>query len=1375
MQCRHFNLRKDRVIFMKRCVALLLALTLLFSVAFGTVVLGEESSETVSSAYDAVKNAVLSGNVNSLSNADWQIFGGSDTDTGYEKRVINSIGNFTTYDSTAYERFTPDTSVKAMILNDYRTNAFYGSSVAAYESGTLKSTVFSGINGATLPDKGIIISARAEKPTYTGISWCAGSDATVTLKDPEGGNISAVKVTGGLSERKKGHTLTAGYADGLTIEVSIYKNSEKLKELTLGAKGVYSQSFPEISGIQVAKGDYIHIIFKTVYSGNANGIVAFNPCIVKDSSGGSTPTIPNVGDKHNAAEELLSCIKKDTVNGAVSSIFTDTGWGFEEGNVSFAKGFSEMSIEKAAPFFTYSFATSPWTATSHDAIPGYAFNWSNSVGVFKSEQSSLIKPRTSGTSAKEGIILSTISSGYTSLTYTFAESGTASLSDPNGGYISAVATVNGTNAYTIDTKDKKIHIAIYKNSEKLWPQNEDYYELSLNSTAVKLPQISNLTVRANDKLRIVFKQEKPGMAICCVTLNPQVNLVPGYVEPEPAPERNVEDKEIINMIDSTVTTNAAEVLGNALKSDSDNQTLNYVGSDSHWSIQSSTSGFSSGWSELSPASVTRTFYLNLGAAGWPKLTADNFPLAYKFGNYDNWGVYNTTDSSEAKPVARGVLPEKGIIGYLMENKAVAVCYTADKAGTVSLYDPNGDDITALSRIASLNANSLDAGWKKLHVAIYKNSEKLWPTDADYFEFNNTTANVAFPDLQGIQVNAGDVIRIALQNASGNLSNMLVAMNPQVDFIAYAKNIHPAADETATSIEDDLAAGTDSYAGNTQISKLYGEYSWRVEYSENGEWELIKPTGIEKLDIGAASDKAAPDMLDFERMTVGKYLSSHYNIKSSVTLPDSGLLLKINDLSKPLSFTYTVTDDKFVHLYDPLSGYIAAVTEMSGVKTDGKLNELGLKISVLKNDTVLWEAESGELKAGNVKFPDISVATEEGDSIRIVISADAPETLGNLLLTLNPVINGYSIAVAKVITTEIGAIVSHNAYSEISETITSENAKAEKLYSSTNWRVQYSSSVDGGYKTEAPGYTSPEHGVNTTAYLQPFTVYNAAAAPTDNYPLAYAFDWNKFMAPFDHSNNLKAFNISRLPKNGIVMTAMSRNVYHALTFTATNDGELHIYDPDNGYITAIDQIDSISLRSCDYDPQFSKNVELAIYKNDEKLWPTNSDFAVFNSKGMNEEKSVFFPDLVGIDVKKGDEIRFIIHCAGDSDTIPAVIAFNPQIDYTAVDYTDYRKGITEISYSETVNEINREVTETVIPGESGYDVVTEITQNNTNNVGDTGDTTEVIRRKKKVVRVLSSSGTPLYVWFIVGGAVLLTAAGGTAYAIYRRKKSERQVK
>lgn len=1361
------------VILMKRCVALLSALALLFSAVFGTVALGENSAEAVSSAYEVVKSAILSGDKNSLDSTDWQLFGGTNVQSGYARRVVNSVGEFTSYDSFSSEKFVPDSSLKAFVLNDYRTYAFYGSSVAAYTAEELKAENFAGINGAALPEKGIIISARSGAPACTGISWCADSDAEVTLKDPDGGNITAVRLTGGKSERKENHTLTAGADDGMSIEVYVYKNTEELTSFGLNNAEGYSKVFPVLSGISVSKGDYIHIVFKTICTGKANAVVALNPCVVK-AAGGSTPE-PITGDKHNAAEELLSCLEKDTPGGKPQSIFTDTGWGFEEGSVSFSKGFSEMSIEKAAPFFTYSFATSPWTATPHTEIPGYSFNWSNNAGVFTQEQASLIKPRTSGTGSKQGIILSTISGGYTAVTYTFAESGKAALTDPDGGYISAVSTVGGVNAYTIDTRDKKIHLAIYKNSERLWPQNEEYYELNIDKTAVKLPRIDNITVRENDKLRIVFKQEKPGMAICCVTLNPQVNLVPGYVEPEPAPERDVEDKEIIDMIDATVTTNAADVLGAALKADSENKTLNYLGADSRWSVQSSTAGLASGWSELSPDSVCNTFYLNLGEKGWPRLTADNFPLAYKFGYYSNWGVYDTADRLTAKPVARGTLPRRGIIGYIMQQRAFAICWTAEKAGTVSLYDPNREDITALSRVGSLNANSLDASWKKLHVAIYKNNEKLWPEGSDYFEFNSKTANVEFPDIQGIQVNAGDVIRIAMYQASGAESNMLVALNPQIDFIAYSKNVHPGADEVATAIEVDLAAGNDGYAGNTQISKLYGEYAWRVENRENGEWELIKPTGIKKLDIGAAEDKPAPNMLNFESASVGKYLSSHYNMKSAVTLPDSGLLLKINDLSKPLSFTYTVTDDKFIRLRDPLSGFIASVTEMSGVETEGKLSETGLKASILKNNDVLWQAEGDELAAGKVKFPDISVATEEGDSIRIVFEAQHPEKLGKLLLTLNPVITGYSIAVARVITTEIGAIAQHNAYAEISEILSSENSKAERLYSSSNWRVQSSGSVSDGYKTEYPGYISPEHGVNTATYLQRFTVYNAAAAPTDKYPIAYAFDWNKFMAPFNQSNNLKAFNISRLPKNGIVMTVMDRKSYHALTYTATSDGELHIYDPDNGYITAVDQIDSVTLRSCDYDRDFSKNVEFAIYRNNEKLWPAEGDFAVLQSRGMNEEKSVFFPDLVGIDVKKGDEIRFIIHCAGDSDTIPAVIAFNPQIDYTAVDYTDGRKGFTEISYSETVTDVKREVTETVIPGESGYDIITERTQNTLPGTEEAEDT-QIIRRKKKIVRVSTEGGAPAYIWFIIGGAALLTAAGGaTALAVYRRKKTERQVR
>jgi hypothetical protein len=292
------------------------------------------------------------------------------------------------------------------------------------------------------------------------------------------------------------------------------------------------------------------------------------------------------------------------------------------------------------------------------------------------------------------------------------------------------------------------------------------------------------------------------------------------------------------------------------------------------------------------------------------------------------------------------------------------------------------------------------------------------------------------------------------------------------------------------------------------------------------------------------------------------------------------------------------------------------------------------------------------------------------------------------------------------------------------------------------------------------------------YIQKFTVYNSASAPTDNWPMAYAYDYNKFLAPFDQTNLLKAFNVSRLPKSGVVVTTMGRKIWHSLTWVADKDGEVHIYDPANGFITAIDSIDSIALRSCDYDANFSKNVEVAIYKNNQKLWPYDDNSFVMQSRGANEEKSVYFPDLVGVEVRKGDAIRIVIHSVGYSDTIPAVIAMNPQVDYTALDYV-----IRDRVFAESLPTNKPIINETQIDNNTEDNVndndtiITPIVDNETNSEKDDDTTETIVRRKKKIIKVVTNNNNMMYIIIFasVGAAVLIATTIIIILVIKRRKR------
>lgn len=1360
---------------MKKILAITLSLlTFLSSVSFIVFANAKNGGEPylVDDAFTAFENSIANdkqkGTSGSLSDTNWYMVYGT-KDTTLTKSFGSTVDAYMSslYTDGPWIKKTPNTSHYG-----YTPQWYY--EVTSYEAGDFSPLkgACNGISSSSqqyvnrVGDKGILFTA-SDGATFIGFGYDAPMDGTVTLSDPQNGfiesvwEIGTIPRTGSLDSGSKSASF-AIYKNGTMI----WPENGTAHSLIASNTGVH---FPKIEDISVKEGDKIVFLFKKI-----SGAVSFalNPCVTYTDV--SDDNKPITGKAHNAYEEIKAATEKDLISGVVQSIYDDSHWIFETGTY-IDRGYSPVNIEKVERFFTYGFDT--WTPTTFDTSPmGYKFRYTSNFAAYNATDNK-VKPKMSGTIPEKGVMVSAAETGYVALTYTASESGTAVLHDPQKGYISAIQSVGGKTTYTLDTASKKLKIAIYVNRQKVWPVDSDYYTFTVSEHAVKFPTIRDITVRSGDKVRIVFKQEIPSgtLSMFSVAMNPQISFTSGDVPDIETDKAPVEDDKIINMINATSTSNAAETFKAAIDADVSSGKINYLSAESPWSIQQSTAGYASGWSELSANVVKRFFIKNLGVSGWPSITGDDFPYGYQYHMYHDWAVYNTADKTQAKITGRGMLPTKGMLGYFFETgKYIALSYKADKSGTVRLYDPEGADITAVSRIGTSSANSLDTTQKKLHLAIYKNDKKLWPKDSDYFEFNSSEGSVPFPDIQGIQVNSGDVIRIIFNNASINgsskmLSNMLFALNPSVDFIAYSKNVHDAGNDVDTAIKTDIENGTDGYAGNTQISNLYSEYPWRVEIKTDDVWDIITPIKAGTLEVeGATSQNNLQSALLYNKVALGAYNSSH-SVQCVENAADSGIIMSFDGLEKPVSLTYSVTDEKYIRLRDIANGYITAVTSIDGIDITGcDYNSAGITVSVYKNDEKLWPEEN-TIFNGAVSFPDISVATEELDKIRIVFSAANPEKVDKLMIAMNPYVTGYAIAVTKVVTSEIGSLETNNAFDQISASLNADiKSGSIKNIKKLDWKIE--SSKDFG-KSESPvwttdklGYEDKKLGIPMT-YIQKFTVYNSASAPTENWPMAYAYGYNKFLAPFDQSNQLKAFNVSRLPKTGVVLTTMSRNVWHSLTFVADKDGEVHIYDPANGFITAIDSIDSVALRSCDYDANFSKNVEIAIYKNNEKLWPYDSDSFVMQSRGANEEKSVYFPDLVGVEVRKGDAIRIVIHSVGDSDTIPAVIAMNPQIDYTALDYVIRDRVFAEsLPTDEPI--INEPQIDINIEENVNDDV--DIDDTNVDEDDDTEETT--VRRKKKVIRVVTNNNNMMYVIIFASvGAALLIAAVILLIIVIKRKK------
>lgn len=1361
-------------------------------------------------AYKTIKNALSvdksNNTITEIAATNWSFTRGESINSADSSFAITKVGNFGFYRSGTYESANLNNAYHFSSLQSY-----YRDNITVYEKS--KSDIVSPTRtGLDRPDKGIVfaltqIKNAASDNCFT-INYTAPESGKLTLLDPAGGYVANIS--------KIGDTNTQCADDSgkvKRVEFAIYKNNEKLwpegEEKCIFEQGTYYHAFPTLENISVEKGDKIRIAFINADENDSMSYpftFALNPKVVYTELKPEEPEVVVYTD--TAYTTVGNALASDKASASTKEFFK-LGWNFMHGETF--ETLDAYTVEKIGPFGTYRFCDGETEddkgyarlepASSPDA---YVFNkviydvYDENVAVYDAETYADITPNKSGTLPQKGVIFSVSAHAtrpeddWFSMTYTAPHGGTLSLSDLEGGMIASIAslgtTADGRNCKTLCVNDgdkKQVKLAIYKNDKKIWPKDSDAFVFNANNYAVEFPKIKGINVEKGDKIHITFNGTSTGgnysMAFA---LNPSITYT--YIEPF-----KLEDQDILDMMDSTVTSNSADVFKTAIDADVASGQANYLGADSPWSIQKSTVGYKYGWSELSANYIKNFFILNLSVSGWPPVTGNNYPYGYQFDNIwagHDWAVYDSTNEEEVALTARGNMPEKGMLGYFHKHDAYfALCYKAQKSGTYRIYDPDGADITAISHIDGATINSLDTSDKRLHIAIYKNDEKIWPTDADYYELNNKKGSVEFPDIQGIQMNSDDTLRIIFKNASTNkngamLSNMVVALNPQVDFVNYFKSTHDAAGEIDKAIKTDIENGRDGFAGDTQTSILYTDYLWRIETQKDGAWQILNPMAVDDLQINAAEGTKLPTVLPFGAVQLGAYDKNH-NVLSDAELENNGLLLSVNDITNPVSLTFVITDEKYVRIRDVFKGQIALVKEICGTQLETPNN---IKCSIYHNDTKLWPQEDINLSSDGITFPDISVATEEEDRIRVVFELADMNAASPFMVAMNPYITGYSIAVNKVITTEIGALETHNAYSEINKALESDKkSKKPSALDKTDWIMEsstdFSTAETPTWTTDKLGYEDKANGIPMT-YVQRFTVYNSASAPTANWPMAYAYNYNKFLATYDDSNNVKAFNVSRLPQKGVLVTTMNRNIWHSLTYIADKDGEIHFYDPNNGYITAINTIDSVALRAHDHDVNYSKDVEIAIYKNNEKLWPTDADWFVAKSSGANEEKSVYFPDLVGVEVSKGDAVRIVIHSCGDSDTIPSVLAMNPQVDYTAIDYIRLDKEYAEKAPVEESNpennkpqnnieeDVDDETEEAVVDTEDD-EYYEEILEDDTDSEEETDEEEVIVKRKKKKVIKTHKKVLSVWTYVIIGAvAVVVLAAGATIFIIIKRRKS-----
>ena len=122
----------------------------------------------------------------------------------------------------------------------------------------------------------------------------------------------------------------------------------------------------------------------------------------------------------------------------------------------------------------------------------------------------------------------------------------------------------------------------------------------------------------------------------------------------------------------------------------------------------------------------------------------------------------------------------------------------------------------------------------------------------------------------------------------------------------------------------------------------------------------------------------------------------------------------------------------------------------------------------------------------------------------------------------------------------------------------------------------------------------------------------------------------------------------------IMGGYINNLASALTFVAPKDGYVTLTDPANGKIAQLGYSTENNQNIFGTLKDAGDKIGVAIYKNEEKLWPKNAEYSVLT---ISEKPD--FPGLFGISIKKGDKLRIAF--------IPITerwgfFQLNPQVNY-----------------------------------------------------------------------------------------------------------------
>ncbi len=635
-------------------------------------------------------------------------------------------------------------------------------------------------------------------------------------------------------------------------------------------------------------------------------------------------------------------------------------------------------------------------------------------------------------------------------------------------------------------------------------------------------------------------------------------------------------------------------------------------------------------------------------------------------------------------------------------KPIYMDYTATEDGTVVLYDANGA-ISAPGRDATpfyAWINESKGQWASF--SIYKNNTLIWPVKGEDNTIELGGESITFPDLGAIKVKAGDVLTIEV-SAYGDRNGLI--MNPVV---AYAKveetngdvpTVNVTVGENTYVVEKN--ANFDVYSALTKLTNGMADNTdivfnskWAMDFqytSAKGYGKDPWNTNV-KFAYGTPYYSTGGSTTDLKGIYVNSYLvKNNWNncfFTGAVTFIPTGEKVYVSpstsclkaegvaDTATAMKLTFTASKAGNVVLYDKTGKFDGNVAIAPYWANEN--NNATVKIEIYKNDTKIWPTEEDQVVSKNNKqivFPDLGeIAVAVGDQISIVFAGNPsyPDTRAGVLC--NPAV-GYiydeSANTPEEDPTREELSVGTSTYSVLIDTksdlynafttLTSGVALDSKVEFTGNWGFSYRYTNDVEYGQD------PWKGKLNYVYGIPY--YSVSSKGTGDITYTGIYPSSTLSKNTWH-NCFFLSAVTLIPESELVyispacdgltdnhIAAEKQAPSMIITYKSDKAGKAVLYDTTglfNGDVAKAPFWANENAKA---------QTKIEIYKNDTKIWPTEEDVIITNTN-----KRVVFPDLGELDVKVGDEIKFVFYGNPEAPSTRTGVLCNPAVAFTEVTAT-----------------------------------------------------------------------------------------------------------